>query len=92
MEETYIYINKLEDTHAEATMTYAVPEIVSTIRVYNMEVENAEQLFGIKFQNLFAMLSGLMVEKDDTYQRALGRINELNDLISEELSDNTNIH
>ena len=89
LEETYIYINKLEDTHAEATMTYAVPEIVGAIRVYNMKVENAEQLFGLEFQNLFAMISGLMVEKNDTYKRALKRINELNDLISEELGYTT---
>ncbi len=85
LEETYIYANKLEETHSEAIMTFAIPIIVSSLKVSNMTVEKVENLYTYQFQNLFTMFSGLMLEKNDIYQRALDRIAILNELIDEEL-------
>jgi len=85
LEETYIYLNKLEDTHSEAVMTYAVPNIVSSIKVFNMNVENIENLYSFEFQNIFTLFTGLMIEKNEIYQRALDRIDVLQGLIDEEL-------
>ena len=85
LEETYIYLNKLEDTHSQAVMTYVVPNIVSSIKVFTMHVENIDNLYAFEFQNLFTLLTGLMLEKNDIYQRALDRIQVLNDLIDQEL-------
>ncbi len=85
LEETYIYINKLEDTHSEAVMNFIVPNITSSIRVYNMKIENQDLMYSYTFQNQFTLFIGLMLEKNDIYQRALDRIITLNDLIDEEL-------
>ena len=85
LEETYIYMNKLEDTHSEAVMTFIVPNIVSSIKVSNMNIEDPDLLYTSKFQNQFSLFIGLMHEKNDIYQRALDRILDLNDLIDKEL-------
>ena len=85
LEETYIYMNKLEDTHSQVSLSFAVPNIVSSIRVFNMKVENLEKLYSFEFQNQFTLFIGLMDEKNDIYQRALDRIQTLNELIDDEL-------
>lgn len=85
LEETYIYMNKLEDTHSKASMTFAVPIIVNSIKVFDMSIENLENLYTFEFQNLLVLITGLMVEKNGIYQRGLDEINVLNNLIDDEL-------
>ena len=85
LEETYIYVNKLEETHTEAIMNYAVPNIVTTIKVYDMDIKDAESLYSFEFQNLFTLFVSHMVEKNDIYDRALERIDGLIQSIDEEL-------
>ncbi len=81
LEETYIYMNKLEETHSQAVMTFIVPRIVGTIRVMDMTVEDQDRMYTSEFQNQFTLLSTLMVEKNEIYTTALDRIETLNDLI-----------
>ena len=88
LEETYIYMNKLEETHSQAVMNFIIPNIFSSIRVMNMKVEKQDMLYSFEFQNQFTLLTGLMVEKNDVYERALTRIAALKDLIDEELGMN----
>ena len=45
LEEKYIYINKLEDTHSQAVIKFVVPSIISSIKVLNMRAENIEKLY-----------------------------------------------
>jgi len=85
LEETYIYINKLEETHSQAVMTFVVPNIVSSIKVHSMRVENAEIMYSFQFQNQFTLFTGLMSEKNEIYQEALDRIDVIHDLIAKEL-------
>ena len=85
LEETYIYMNKLEETHSQAVMSFIVPNIVGSIRVMDMYIEDQDRLYTFDFQNQFTLLSGLMLEKNDIYERALERIRGLNALIDFEL-------
>ena len=85
LEEIYIYMNKLEDTHSIASMTFAVPIIVNSIKVFDMSIENIENLYTFEFQNLLVLITGLMVEKNGIYQRGLDEINVLTNLIDDEL-------
>lgn len=85
LEEMYIYINKLEETHSQAVMTFVVPNIVSSIKVHSMRVENVEIMYSFQFQNQFTLFTGLMSEKNEIYQEALDRINVIHDLITKEL-------
>ncbi len=89
LEEIYIYINKLEETHSQAVMTFVVPNIVSSIKVHSMSVENAEKMYSFQFQNQFTLFTGLMIEKNQIYQRALDKIDVIHDLIAKELKNNT---
>lgn len=86
LEETYIYLNKLEESHSDAVMIYVVPEISSSIKVFDLSVEQVEKLYDFEFQNIFTLFTGLMVEKNEIYQRALDRIADLNELIDIELN------
>jgi hypothetical protein len=85
LEETYIYMNKLENTHSEAVNSLLVPNIVSMIKVFNMKIENIEKLYSFEFQNSFVLITALMKEKNEIYQRGLNEINVLHNLIDDEL-------
>lgn len=85
LEETYIYMNKLEETHSQAVMNFIIPNIFSSIRVMDLKVEEPDKLYSFEFQNQFTLLSGLMLEKNDVYNRALDRISNLIGLIDKEL-------
>jgi len=85
LEETYIYINKLENTHSEAANRFIVPDIVRMIKVFNMKIEDIEKFYSFEFQNTFVLMSSLMMEKNEIYQRGLDEINVLTNLIDDEL-------
>jgi hypothetical protein len=85
LEEIYIYINKLEDTHSKASMSFAVPVIVNSIKVFDMSIKNQENLYTFEFQNMLVLITKLMRQKNKIYQRGLDEINVLNNLIDDEL-------
>ncbi len=87
LEEIYIYINKLEETHSKAVMTFVVPNIISSIKVHTMNIENVEEMYSFEFQNGFTLFMGLMGEKNEIYQRALDKIETIHDLIDDELGN-----
>jgi len=88
LEEKYILINKLEDTHSKAALEFIVPSLISTLNVYNMSVENIELLYSYKHQNLFTLFVNLMNQKNEVYKNTSDQISSLNDLIDEELDLN----
>lgn len=85
LEEKYIYINKLEDTHSQAVIEFVVPSIMGSLNVNNAQVENEEKLFSFEFQNLFVLLADLMTDKNEAYSNAVSRIEQIDALINEEL-------
>jgi hypothetical protein len=87
LEETYIYINRLEASHFDI-IKGIYPELSKIIRFYPLNVERVDRLFDFEFQNHFIILKDIMVEKDQIYHKALEEINHILSLIDEELSVN----
>jgi hypothetical protein len=61
LEEKYIFINKLEETHSQAVIEFVVPSIVSSLKVYNMNLENIEKIYSFEFLNNFVLRAYLMI-------------------------------
>lgn len=84
LEETYIYVNRMETIHFDVIISI-VPDLMKSIRLYSNEVENVEYLFGYEFQNLFVISLQIMNEKNEVYNRALDEIETVVELIEKEL-------
>jgi len=85
LEETYIYINRIENIHMQVVLESIAPVLLNTINFSSGEVEQPDALYTFQFQNFFIVSLGLMVEKDMVYQRALREIEAISQLIEEEL-------
>lgn len=85
LEETYIYINRLEASHFDI-IKGVYPELSKIIRFFPLKIERVDQFFGFEFQNHFFILKDIMVEKDEIYNQALKKIDQILSLIDEELS------
>ncbi len=85
LEETYIYMNRMEKIHFEVIMGGAHLDIQKSIKFSDRSVRKPEELFGIDFQNHFIAMMGIMIEKDEIYHRAINEIEIIIELIDEEL-------
>ncbi len=85
LEETYIYINRMEKLHWEVIMSGAHLDIQESIKFSDRSVRKPEELFGIDFQNHFISMMGIMIEKDEIYHLAINKIEIITELIDEEL-------
>jgi hypothetical protein len=85
LEETYIYINRIEASHFELIKAI-YPDLGKIIRFNPKKVERVDDLFAFEFQNHFFIIKDIMIEKDDIYHKALEEINHILSLIDEELS------
>ena len=85
LEETYIYINRIETSHFDI-IKGIYPELSNIIRFNPIKVERVDQLFEFEFQNHFFILKDIMVEKDQIYHQALNEIDHILSLIDNELS------
>ena len=84
LEETYLYVNRMETIHFDAVMAM-VPDIKQTIRFSSNNVEDENMLYSFQFQNLFSLSIKVMDEKDQTYKRALNEIEALVKLMDDEI-------
>ena len=84
LEERYIYMNKVENSHFEV-IKMIFPELQKIIRLNTLSVENEEALFDFEFQNHFVLVSELSREKDEIYNRALNEITLILELIDDRL-------
>lgn len=84
LEESYIYFNRMEDIHYDLIMSI-VPELITSIKYSNRNVEQPDKLFNYQFQNIFITAIDIMNEKDEIYNRAKDQIIDLTKLIDEEL-------
>lgn len=86
LEETYNYINRMENIHFDVILQFAAPYIQSAIKYSNRTVQKSDTLYAFEFQNLFISFIDIMKEKDDAYNRALDEIEAIKALINEELN------
>jgi len=86
LEETYIYINRMENIHLDFILQFVVPDLQSSIKYSTRKVEKPDKLFTFEFQNLILTSLRIIVEKDEIYNRALGEIETIIELIDEELN------
>jgi hypothetical protein len=87
LEETYTYINRLEENHSSIILSQIIPDIRQRIQFDPLKVENPESLFEYQFQNNFDILIILMLEKSEIYKRAKDEIGSIIDLIDQELKN-----
>jgi len=87
LEETYTYINRLEENHSSINLSQIIPDIRQRIQFDPLKVENPESVFEYQFQNNFDILIILMLEKSEIYKRAKDEISSIIDLIDQELKN-----
>jgi hypothetical protein len=87
LEETYAYINRLEENHLSIIVSEIIPDIKQRIQIDPIKVDNPESLFKYQFQNNFEMLIIIMLEKSGVYIRAKDEINSIIELIDRELKN-----
>jgi hypothetical protein len=87
LEEKYLYLNRMENIHYNAAMTYGAPAMISTIKLSNGQIQKANLIFNYEFQNLLLSVMHVMTEKDKVYNEALNEIEVVTKLIAEELEN-----
>ncbi len=88
LEESYNYINRMENIHYDVMMNFAAPNITSAVNFITAEVVDPDLIFSNEFQNLVFLLIRIMKEKDNTYLSAINEIDGILALIDEELKPN----
>jgi hypothetical protein len=84
LEESYLYINRMETIHYDAIMQM-IPEISRTVNILSKEIIDEDRLYHPRFQNAFALSLRIINEKEQVYLRVLDEINDLVSMIGEEL-------
>jgi hypothetical protein len=85
LEENYLFINRMENTHYDVMLQYVVPAISQTVKFKSGEIMNMDGIYGFEYQNMIYSLLSIMDEKDITYKSALVNIDETIELIDKEL-------
>ena len=86
LEETYTYINKLEDIHWEIIMKEISTEMRGVLNYATLQIEKPEKLYSVEIQNIFVECIYLMKGKDFIYNRAIGEMSSIIELINDELN------
>ena len=85
LETHYVYIERLEDVHANAALNSVLPNVVLAVQISPFEVKNPDLLFDYSFHNIFLLFIGLIEEKNGVYQDAITQIDALLGAIGLEL-------
>lgn len=85
LESTYIFANKLEDTHWEMINTSASKELRGVINYATRKPVKPEKLYTVEMQNQFVTGMYLMATKDTVYTKAIKEIDALISLLDNEL-------
>jgi len=86
LEEKYIYLNRMENIHYDAVMTYVIPATSPILNFSTGTVQQPDLLYNYKFQNLVFSLINIMTEKNKAYDEALNQIDLITALIDDELN------
>ena len=84
LEETYLYVNRMETIHYDAIMQM-IPEISSVVNISSKEIIDEDRLYNPRLQNQFALSLRVINEKEQVYLRALDEIHDLVSMIGEEI-------
>lgn len=87
LEEKYNYINRMENIHYDAVITYAAPSMISIIKMTTNEIMKPELVYSFEFQNLILTLVQIMEEKTHTYTSTIEQIEQTIELIDKELEN-----
>ena len=87
LEEKYNYINRMENIHYDAVITYAAPSMIRIIKMSTNEIMKPELVYSFEFQNLILTLIQIMEEKTHTYTSTIEQIEQTIELIDKELDN-----
>ena len=87
LEESMMYMNRMETIHYEAMMGYAVDAMKDVIKFSTGEIKKPEVIFSYEFQNLFVLMRKITDEKEMVYYEVLEKISELKQMIEKELKN-----
>lgn len=85
LEESFIYMNRLEENHFQFILRYVGPGILDNINFSTGEIVNSQELYSFIQQNLFLSFIDVMEEKNQIYQGTSNEIDVISALIDEEL-------
>jgi hypothetical protein len=86
LEDTYIYINRMEKIHFDVIMFSVISDLQTFIKFSDRTVQEPEQLYTYEFQNKILTFISIMKEKDEIYHRAMDKIKAITELIDKELN------
>ena len=84
LEETYIYMNRMEDIHLQIILDHYSKEIMNTMDLSRSKIEHPELLYSFQFHNMFFIIIDVMEEKNEIYQQALRQVDNISELIEKE--------
>lgn len=85
LEETYILMNRIENTHFELILSGIYSDLQESIKISDSTVRKPEKLFGVDFQNHFNLVIWMCTQKDAIYKRAINEIDTITALIDKEI-------
>jgi len=85
LEETYVFIDRLEEMHSTVILSQVIPELRENINWDTFVVLKKDHIYTFQFQNYFKIMKVLMEEKKSMYQYAEHIIISTIDLIEDEL-------
>ena len=85
LEENYYYINRMEQIHFEVILSSVIPDLKTIMKFSDRSVQKPDRLYGYEFLNHFVIMIGVMIEKDEIYNRAIREIDAITALIDFEL-------
>ena len=86
LEESYMYVNRLETIHWELIVENISKDLLDRIRLSTEESAYPEALYAYQFHNRIIVLISIMKEKNDIYQRTLQQIDHLAEIIDKEIA------
>lgn len=87
LDNTYNYVNRLEDIHWELIIRELSSALDGAINYNRFEVLKPEQLYSTEMENLFFTVLHHTNRKDTIYLRTIQEINGITSLIDQELKD-----
>lgn len=84
LEESYIFVNRLEENHFKVILEFGGKGVVDNINFSTGEVERPMEIYSFKFQNLLIAFMTISQEKDEVYRRAINEIDIISGLIEKE--------
>lgn len=87
LEDTYKFINRLEETHLNFIIYQITPDIKKIIQIDPLVIKDEESLYSYQFQNNFDLSIGIINRTMERYRQAVNEINSAIESIDQELID-----